>query len=64
MLVEKVIPFFGVPETLLSDRGTNLLSLLMKDICQLLGIKKVNTTAYHLQCDGMLRKQAATYGAQ
>ena len=26
LLVEEVIPFFGVPETLLSDRGTNLLS--------------------------------------
>ena len=47
----------------------------MKDICQLLGIKKLNTMAYHPQCDGMverfnrtlkamLRKQAATYGAQ
>ena len=47
----------------------------MTDICQLLGIKKLNTTAYHPQCDGMverfnrtlkamLSKQAATYGAQ
>ena len=75
LLVEEVIPFFGVPEALLSDRGANLLSLIMKDICQLLGIKKLNMTAYHPQCDGMvkrfnrtlkamLRKQAATYGAQ
>ncbi len=74
-LVEEVVPFFGVPEALLSDRGTNLLSHLMKDICALLGIKKLNTTAYHPQCDGMverfnrtlkamLRKQAATFGAQ
>lgn len=71
LLVEEVIPFFGVSEALLSAN----LSLLMKDICQLLGIKKLNTTAYHPQRDGMverfdrtlkamLRKQAATYGAQ
>ena len=47
----------------------------MKDICKLLGIKKLNTTASHPQCNGavekfnrtlksMLRKQAAKMGAQ
>ncbi len=34
----------GVPEALLSDRGTNLLSHLMRDVCELLGIEKLNTT--------------------
>ena len=47
LLVEEVIPIFGVPEALLSDRGTNLLSFLMKDICKMLGINKLNTTASH-----------------
>ena len=75
ILVEELIPLFGVPEALLSDRGTNLLSYLMKDVCSLLGIEKLNTTAYHPQCNGlterfnrtlkiMLRKQAATHGLQ
>ena len=75
LLVEELVPFFGVPEALLSDRGTNLLSHLMKDVCSMLGIEKLNTTAYHPQCDGltervnrtlktMLRKHAAQYGAQ
>ena len=47
----------------------------MKDMCALLGIKKLNTTAHHPECDGvverfnqilktMLRKQAPTYGVQ
>ena len=39
LLVQEVIPFFGVPEALLSDRGTNLLSHLMKDVCELIGTK-------------------------
>ena len=56
LLVEEVVPLFGVPEALLSDRGTNLLSHLMLDVCQLLGIKKLNTTAYHPQCDGMVER--------
>ena len=72
LLVEKVIPMFGVPEALLSDRGTNLLPHLMQDICKMLGIVKLNTMAYHPQCDGMvnctlktiLRKHAATFGIQ
>ena len=75
ILVQEVVPLFGVPEALLSDRGTNLLSHLMQDICTLLGIKKLNTTAHHPECDGMverfnrtlktmLRKHASKYGNQ
>ena len=56
LLTEEVVPFFGVPEALLTDRGTNLLSHLMLDVCKLLGIKKLNTTAYHPQCDGMVER--------
>ena len=55
LLVEEIIPYFGVPEAVLSDRGTNLLSFLMKDICQLLGIKKLNTTASHHNATEWLR---------
>ena len=66
---------FGVPEALLSDQGTNLLSNLTKDVWELLGIEKLNTTAYHPQCNGlvaifnrtlktMLRKCAVKFGAQ
>ena len=75
LLVEEAVPFISVLETLLSDRGTNLLFTLMLDVCEKLGIKKLNTTAYHPQCNNlvehfkrmlktMLRKQAMTYGTQ
>ena len=53
-LAKEVIPTLGVPEALLSDCGTNLLSCLMQDICKLLGVKKLNTTAHHPQCNGMV----------
>ncbi len=53
--------------------GTNLLSHLMTDVRRALGISKLNTTAYHPQCDGlverfnrtlqaMLRKHALRFG--
>ena len=50
------VPVFVVPECLLSDRGTNMLSHLMKDICDFLRTKKLNTTGYHPQCDGMVER--------
>ena len=40
LIVDELIPVFGVPEVILSDRGANLLSHLMMDICGLLGIQK------------------------
>ena len=49
ILVEEIVMNFGVPESLLSDRGTNQLSHLMLDVSQLLSIHKLNTTVYHLQ---------------
>ena len=52
LLVDEVLPVFGVPEALISDRGTNLLANVVQDVCQLLGITKFNTTAYHPQCGG------------
>lgn len=73
VLVKEIVPFCGVPEALLSDQGANLLSHLTQDAWKLLGTKKVNMTAHHPQCDGLverynrtlktaLRKHAARFG--
>ena len=32
------------------------MSKLMKEVCQLLGVHKVNTTAYHPQTDGLVER--------
>ena len=63
LLVEEIVPLFGVLEALLSDRSTNLLSYLMLVVCQMLGIKKLNTTAYHPQCDGIVERYKRTMKA-
>ncbi len=73
LLVDQVVCRHGVPGALLSDRGANLLSELIRDVCSLLGMQKINTTAYHPQCDGlaenfnrtlqgMLAKHAKAFG--
>ena len=56
VFVDEIVPFYGVPQCLLSDRGTNLLSHLMRDLCLILGIKKLNTTACHPECDSMVER--------
>ena len=56
LLVEKVISRHGVPKELLSDRGASFLSKLIAKICKVMGIKKVNTTAYHPQSDGLVER--------
>jgi transposase InsO family protein len=56
LLVEEIICKHGAPKKLLSDRGKNFLSDLMHDIATIMKIKKVNTTAYHPQTDGLTER--------
>ena len=60
LLVESIVCRHGVPEELLSDRGPNFLSELIQEVCKLLGIKKINTSGYHPQCDGLVEKFNST----
>ena len=52
LIAEEVVPIFGVPDCLLSDRGTNLLSHLVLYLYRMLRTTKLNTTSHHPQCDG------------
>ena len=56
LFVEEVVCRHGVPGQLLSDRGKAFLSQLMKEVCGVLGVKKINTTAYHPQTDGLVER--------
>ena len=55
-LVEGIISRHGVPTEVLSDRGRNFLSDLMREVYHLMGIHKVSTTAYHPQSDGLVER--------
>ena len=60
LLVENIVCRHGVPEELLSDRGPNFLSEIIQEICKLLGVRKINTSGYHPQCDGLVEKFNST----
>ena len=53
LLMDHIISWHGVLGELLSDRGK---LFLIYDIYRLLDIKKVNTTAYHPQTDGLVER--------
>ncbi len=41
------------PCQILTDQGTNFMSILLKQVYKLLGIESLRTTPYHLQTDGL-----------
>lgn len=56
LLVEQVFCQHGFPATLLSDRGSNFLSELMAAVLHVFHVKKLNTTAYHPQTNGLTER--------
>jgi hypothetical protein len=54
--VEEVVLKFGIPQVILTDQGSNFLSELFANMCKLLKIKRIKTTAYHPQSNGALER--------
>lgn len=46
----------GIPKEVLTDQGPNFMSRTLKQVYQLLGIKRVRTTPYHPQTDGLVER--------
>jgi len=49
----KYISTTGMPENILTDRGTQYESQLFHELCAILDINKLHTTPYHKECDGL-----------
>ena len=59
-LMRDVASRYGVPVVIHSDKGANFEGNVMKQLCQLLGMKKTRTTAYHPQSDGLVERMNKT----
>src|SRR5664279_3645104 len=55
-LCDNVFMRYGCPLRLLSDRGPEFESALIADLCRLMRIDKIRTTAYNPACNGMLER--------
>ena len=55
-LLHSWISRFGVPSSIISDRGAQFTSLMWKELNRLLGVKCQTTTAYHPQANGLVER--------
>jgi len=56
ILVEKVFSTHGCPLQILTDRGPNFESALLKELCQLMSIDKARTSAYKPSTNGNIER--------
>ena len=61
--VRHFILIYGIPEIIATDRGTEFISATMEQVCKLLDIKKLSSTAYHHQSIGALENAHKGLGA-
>jgi hypothetical protein len=54
--VEHVILKMSTPRQVLTDQGANFLSDIFKNVCKLLRIKKLQTTAFRPESNGSLER--------
>ena len=46
----------GIPDEILTDQGTNFMSSLLEEVYRMLHIKRIRTTPYHPQTDGLVER--------
>ena len=54
--VEEIILKFGIPQSILTDQGSNFMSEVFGNVCKILKIKRIKCTAYHPQTNGALER--------
>jgi transposase InsO family protein len=55
-LVTEIFSRLGCPQALSSDKGSNFMSELFQEMCKLLKVKRINSTAFNPQMHGKVEK--------
>ena len=50
----------GIPQSIVTDQGSQFMSDVFKRLCKLLKLNKLNTTAYHPESNGALERTYKT----
>lgn len=61
--VDNFILRYSIPLEIATDRGSEFMSTTMKEVCQILKIKQLTSTAYHHESIGALENTHKTMGA-
>ena len=59
-LLDKFIVHYGLPKKILMDQGQNFESQLVADLCELMGVQKIQTSLYHPQTNGQCERFNST----
>ena len=62
ILVNRFIPLWGCPATLLSDSGLQFCAQLTTAVYKLLGVHKLTTSVYHPSGNGGVERETYTIG--
>jgi transposase InsO family protein len=54
--VEKIVLLYGTPQILQTDQGANFMSEMFRNTCNLLKIKKIQSTAFHPESQGGIER--------
>ncbi|CAK9833140.1 Retrovirus-related Pol polyprotein from transposon 412 [Anthophora retusa] len=63
-IVEKLLfifIYFGIPQTFLTDQGSDFMSDLVKEMSNLFKTRHISTTPYHPQTNGALERSHLTH---
>jgi transposase InsO family protein len=58
--IEHFVCLHGIPNSIVTDQGREFMGKVFSACCKLLKIKKINTTAYHSQSNGVLERSPRT----
>ena len=50
------LPRFGIPDVIVTDRGSQFVAGKWQEMMTALGIQTISTTAYHPQCNGLVER--------
>ncbi len=63
VIIDVVVRYYGVPESIVTDRGLLFTSKFWSSLYYFLGIKKKLSTAFHPQIDGQTERENSTMKA-
>ena len=63
VIIDVVVRHHGLPDSIVTDRGSLFTSKFWSSLCYFLGIKRRLFTAFHLQTDGQTERQNSTMEA-
>ena len=63
VIIDIVVRYHGVPDSIITDRGSLFTSKFWSSLCYFLGIKRRLSTAFHPQTNGQTERQNTTMEA-